>query len=220
MIFILARRLTEKEKEQIVSNFSTGKSLDDLSKDFKFTKLTISRNLIKILGEKKYKNLIEKNKSVTKELIENDKSNSFENKSELHPNIQKENSSDEYFQASQFLEITPLNYEIDSALQKDLSSVPISEVSFPKVVYMIVDKKIELQIKYLYDYPDWQFLAKDELNRKTIEIFLDLKNAKRFCNKEQKVIKVPNTEIFKIVAPILLSRGISRIVSEDKLIAL
>ena len=68
MIFILARRLTEKEKEQIVSNFSTGKSLDDLSKDFKFTKLTISRNLIKILGEKKYKNLIEKNKSVTKKI--------------------------------------------------------------------------------------------------------------------------------------------------------
>ena len=85
---------------------------------------------------------------------------------------------------------------------------------------MIVDKKIELQSKYLSDYPDWQFLSKDELNRKTIEIFIDLKNAKRFCNKEQKVIKVPNTEIFKIVAPILVSRGITRIVSEDKLIAL
>ena len=216
----MARRLTENEKEQIVSNFSTGKSLDDLSKDFKFTKLTISRNLIKILGEKKYKNLIEKNKLVKKDLRENNKSISFDNKNELQTNIQKENSFDEYFQASPFLEITPLNYEIDSSLQKDLSSVPISEVTFPKVVYMIVDKKIELQIKYLYDYPDWQFLAKDELDRKTIEIFLDLKNAKRFCNKEQKVIKVPNTEIFKLVAPILLSRGITRIVSADKLIAL
>ena len=216
----MARRLTEKEKELIVSNFSTGKSLDDLSKDFKFTKLTISRNLIKILGEEKYKNLIEKNKSVKKDLRENNKSISFDNKNEFQTNIQKENSSDEYFQASQFLEITPLDYEIDSSVQKDLSSVPISEVTFPKVVYMIVDKKIELQIKYLYDYPDWQFLAKDELNRKTIEIFLDLKNAKRFCNKEQKVIKVPNTEIFKLVAPILLSRGITRIVSADKLIAL
>ena len=216
----MARRLTEQEKEQIVSNFSNGKSLDDLSKDFKFTKLTISRNLIKILGEKKYKNLIEKNKSVKKDLRENNKSISFDNKNELQTNIQKENSFDEYFQASPFLEITPLNYEIDSSVQKDLSSVPISEVSFPKVVYMIVDKKIELQIKYLYDYPDWQFLAKDELDRKTIEIFLDLKNAKRFCNKEQKVIKVPNTEIFKLVAPILLSRGITRIVSADKLIAL
>ena len=56
--------------------------------------------------------------------------------------------------------------------------------------------------------------------RKTIEIFFDLKIAKRFCKSDQKVIKVPNTEVFKIVAPILLSRGISRIVSSDLLIAL
>ena len=47
-----------------------------------------------------------------------------------------------------------------------------------------------------------------------------MKIAKRFCNKEQKVIKVPNTEVFKIVAPILVSRGISRIVNEDCLISL
>ena len=40
------------------------------------------------------------------------------------------------------------------------------------------------------------------------------------CNKEQKVIKVPNSNVFKIVAPILLSRGISRLVNADKLIAL
>ena len=85
---------------------------------------------------------------------------------------------------------------------------------------MIVDKKIELETKYLKDYPNWQFLSNDELERKTIEIFEDLKIAKRSCNKEQRVIKVPNTEVFKIVSPFLLSRGISRIVSDDKLIAL
>ena len=72
----------------------------------------------------------------------------------------------------------------------------------------------------MYEYPDWQFLSQDELNRKTIEIYQDLKNAKRFCNKEEKVIKVPNSDVFKIVAPLLLSKGISRIVSSDKLIAL
>ena len=85
---------------------------------------------------------------------------------------------------------------------------------------MIVDKKIELEIKYLKDYPNWEFLSKDELNRKTIEIFTELKHSKRFCSKDQKVLKVPNSEVFQIVAPLLLSRGISRIISEDKLIAL
>ena len=118
------------------------------------------------------------------------------------------------------MEITPLDYEIDNLPQKNLSSVSISDVHFPNTVYMVVDKKIELEIKYLKDYPDWQFLSQDELNRKTIEIHEDLKKAKRFCNKEQKVIKIPNTNVFKIVAPLLISRGISRIVNADKLIAL
>ncbi len=216
----MAKRLTDIEKEQIVSEFTDGKSIDDLSLNFECTKLTISRNLIKVLGEKEYKELIEKNKTSKKNIKENNKNISFENKTEFEQNIKRENLEEEYFSVSPFVEIAPLNHEIDSAIQKDLSSVPISEVNFPKVVYMIVDKKTELQIKYLSDFPDWQFLANDELNRKTIEIFLDLKNAKRFCNKEQKVIKVPNTEVFKIVAPILISRGISRIVSADKLIAL
>ena len=85
---------------------------------------------------------------------------------------------------------------------------------------MIVDKKTELDFKYLKDYPRWQFLSEDELNRKTIEIFEDIKIAKSFCKKEQKVIKVTNTNVFKIVAPLLLKRGISRIVMPDKLIAL
>ena len=62
---------------------------------------------------------------------------------------------------------------------------------------MIVNQKIELETKYLKDYPEWQFLSKDDLNRKTIKIYFDLKSAKRDCNKDQKVIKIPNTNVFK-----------------------
>ena len=56
--------------------------------------------------------------------------------------------------------------------------------------------------------------------QKTIQIFDELKVAKRHCNKDQKVIKVPNTNVFKITAAFLLNKGISRIVSSDNLIAL
>ena len=83
--------------------------------------------------------------------------------------------------------------------------------------YLESPKRIQDLLK---DFPEWRFLPINDLNRKTIEIYLDLKIAKRLCNKEQKVIKVPNTNVFKISAPILLSKGISRIVSADKLIAL
>ena len=226
----MAKRLSEKQKERIIALFIKGKTLDFLALEFNSTKLTISRNLKKNLGESEYKKFL-KNSKINKDYRENEKINgSLGNENNLNKEINlktnlKEPSRDEaqdLFSASQtpFMEIAPLDYDIENVPQKDLSSVPISEIKLPNIVYMIVDKNIELQTKYLRDYPDWRFLSQEELNRKTIQIFLDAKNAKKFCNKEQKVIKVPNTEVFKIVAPILLSRGISRIVSENNLIAL
>ena len=216
----MANKLTEKEKDKMVASFTNGRTIDELSKDFKRTKLTISRNIKIALGEKKYKEVIEQRKHSIQDDYEARKIITDLDKTDLNIKSIEDNFESEPFPVSQFIEITPLNYEIDNSPQKDFSSIKLSEIEFPKIVYMIVDKNIELETKFLKDYPDWQFLSYDELNRKTIEIYEDLKNAKKFCNKEQKVIKVPNTEVFKLTAPILLARGISRIVSSDKLIAL
>ena len=227
----MAKRLSEKQKQEIITSFSAGRSIGDLSVKFNCTELTISRNLKRILGEEKFKELIKKNKlsilGSSKE--ENDNSTKNKNNKYINTKFKKKSNkekndlntnAEDYFSLNSFMEITPLDFDIDNEPQKDLSSVSIEEINFPTTVFMIVDKNIELETKYLRDYPDWQFLSKDELNRKTIEIHLDLKNAKRLCKKEQKVIKVPNTNVFKIVAPILISKGISRIVTPDKLIAL
>ena len=119
-----------------------------------------------------------------------------------------------------FIEITPLDHDFEDFSQKDISSIPLSEIKLPNVVFLIVKKEIELETKYLKDYPEWQFLPQNDLKRKTIEIHFDLKNAKRICNKDQKVIKVPNTDVFRIVAPILISRGISRLVTAENLISI
>ena len=222
----MAKRLSEIQKIDLVESFANGKTIEELSEQFSYTTLTIVKHLKKNLGKEKYKEIINHGKDVTKSIstkLIKDNSN-FNNKG-IDINDKKElsssnESSEELFPLTPFLEITPLNCEIENTLQKDLSSVPIAEIDFPKVVYMIVDKKIELEIKYLKEYPEWQFLSQEELSRKTIEIYLDMKIAKRFCNKEQKVIKVPNSDVFKIAAPLLLKKGISRIVSADKLISL
>ena len=224
----MAKRLTDKQKTEITQSFIQGKSIDHLSKSYKVTNLTICRNIKKILGDKKYKEILEKNdkekktkiiknfsKEVEKNIEDEIDSNQFYNESNSS-NI----TNEEELISNTFFEIPPLDYEIENTIQKDLTSIPISQVNLPNVVYMIVDKKIELEVKYLKDYPSWQFLSDNELNRKTIEIYFDLKIAKRLCNKEQKLIKVPNTEVFKIAAPFLISRGITRIVSPEKLIAL
>ena len=225
----MAKRLSEDQKKEITNRFSSGEAIYKLALDYSCTNTTIIRNLKKSLGENKYKELILKEKKFDQfvkkdsqnipfsknKRIKKDQNSYIINDSNIIDNIEEE-----FVEATPFIEIEPLSYEIENSTQKDLSSIPISEMDFPRTVFMVVDKKIELEVKYLKDYPDWQFLSNEDLNRKTIEVFDDLKVAKSFCNKEQKVIKVPNTSVFKLVAPILLSKGITRIVNSDKLISL
>jgi hypothetical protein len=225
----LTKRLTEKQKEIIVNSFKNGSNIEDLSNEFKCTNSTIIRNLKKNLGDKTNKLLAKKNKNsiqnnnenINVDISDTDLKLVSTNKDFNETNIKdKSDKASNQSSSTEFIEIAPLDFEIENSSRKELSSIPIDQIEFPKVVYMVVDKNIELEIKLLKDYPNWEFLPNEDLNRKTIEIFFDLKTAKRSCNKEQKVIKVPNTNVFKIVSPILISRGISRIVSEEKLIAI
>ena len=211
--------------------FTNGMTVDELSKKFSCTKLTIIRNLKQNIGESLYKEFSKKLKSLnpieikrvkSKDSFFSEEINNESPKEELldTTNINEKISESEFSPIESFLEIAPLNYEIENTPRKELSSLPISEIELPKMVYMIVDKNIELEIKLLKDYPNWDFLPSNDLNRKAIEIYDDIKLAKRFCKKEQRVIKVPNTDVFRIVAPILISRGISRIVCSEQLISL
>lgn len=227
----MAKRLTNIQKDEILKKFQNGNSVSDLSEIYNCTKNTIIRNLKKALGEKQYKKLAIKKSINQKNGFTAENSIEYRNNKDLIKEDKNENKSSqkelngdlinyENMEFSTFTEIVPLDQDIDNLPQKDISSVPISEIDFPKIVFMIVDKKIELEIKLLKDYPEWSFLSEKELERKTIKIYEDLKTAKRFCNVDQKVIKVPNTKVFEIVAPILNARGISRIVSEKVLISL
>ena len=227
----MTKRLTEKQKEEILISFRSGEEIVTLSKKYNCSNATIIRNLKKNLGESKYKELFNKSKVLKKnsktkknqniDLVETNSDNEdFKNDSNESKFSNENITASNFAQNDSFFEIPPIDYEMDNSSRKELSSIPISEVDFPKVVYMIVNKKIELEIKILKDFPEWEFLPNDDLNRKTIEIFFDLNLAKRSCNKEQKVLKVPNTNVFKIAAPVLISKGISRIVCAENLIAL
>ena len=223
----MAKRLTEIEKNEIKFLFINGEGLDSLMNKFEVSKLTIIRNLKKLLGENEYKNFLNKN-------IKSIKNKNSKVKTNIQKDISLKNSNSNIKQIrSSFdgdiedsyidqplIEITPLIQEISSDMQKDISSIPISTMCFPKTLYMTVDKNFELEIKPLKDFLDWNFLPQDDLKRKTIEVFIDIKEAKIKCNKDQKVIKIPNTDVFQIVNHILLSRGISRIIFGDNLVAL
>ncbi len=212
--FTLAKRISEFQKKEIIQCFIQRNSIEEIAKRFKFAKLTISRNLKKSLGEDRYKEIIKE----IKQGLDSDDLNFSNNKNTEESDFNSQSEENISLQ-SEFVEIKPMP-DIFEESQKDISSIPIISMEFPKIVYLIISNKFELQPKFLKDYPEWQFLPSDDLERKTIEIFDNSKSAKLSCTKDQKVIKVPNTNVFRIVAPILIMRGISRIISQNSLIAL
>ncbi len=223
----MSKRLSDIQKKEIIQRFINGESLDLLSERFGYTKLTISRNIKKSIGLDLFNNLNKKssNKDDLSENLSNDLVLPVKENNSLDSNSNKDSinqsfSENQFLQSSSFMELVPIDLDIDNSTRKDCSSIPIEEIDFPEIVYMIVDKKIELEIKLLKDYPEWHFLPEEDLQIKTIEIYFDLKVAKRDCKKDQKVIKVPNPNVFKIASKIMVSRGIKRIISDKQLISL
>ena len=210
----MPKKVSDSEKEKIVESFLKGSNVREISEEYNFSQITINKQLKLILGINKFDKIKELNSKKNKI---NSKIKSFNSNQEKTLNQGKE-SLDQTEET--FFELVPILDGIELEKQKDLSSQPLKDSTLPQVVYILVDKKIELIPKLLGDYPQWRFLPEEDLNRKTIEIFSDIKNAKRDCKKDEKVIKVPNPNIFNLVAPILIAKGITRIIIDDNLISL
>lgn len=210
----MPKKVSDSEKEKIVESFLKGSSVREISKEYNFSQITINRQLKLILGVNKFDKIKELNSKQNKNTSKI-KSFNYEEEKTLNQGKESLDQTEETF-----FELVPILDGIEFEKQKDLSSQPLKDSNLPEIVYMLVDKKIELIPKSLGEYPQWRFLPEEDLNRKTIEIFSDIKNAKRDCKKDEKVIKVPNPNIFNLVAPILIAKGITRIIIEDNLISL
>ena len=204
----------------MIDSFIKGSNIKEISVSYDFSITTITRQLKKALGEKKFNEI--KN-SKTKENFKISKKqlpcNSNLNDSLVSP-TEKVESLDQNRDTFDFVELEPLIQGIDLDKQKDISSKPLKNIKFPKTVYLIVDKEIELNPKLLNDYPEWRFLPNEDQNRYTLEIFSEQKEAKVRCNKNQKILKVPNPNVFLIASRNLITKGITRIIFGEILIAI
>jgi len=219
----LPKKVSEIQKQKISESFINGLEIKEISEIYKFSKQTIIKQLKNTLGDKEF-NSINKKRAINSELektksikIKNDEkllSQKNISKDDINTNLEKEMIENTFF------EIPPIVTEIDLENQRDITSKSLTEANLPKLVYMIVDKNIELEPKLLKEFPEWSFLSENDLNRKTIQIFSDQKLAKQTCSKNQKLIKITNTNVFLIASKNLKLKGISRIIFEDSLLAL
>ena len=224
----MPKRVSEIQKQKISESFVNGMEINEIINTYNFSKQTIIKQLKIFLGEEEF-NLINNTRAKNGKLKKNNinpidikvskNDQLFDEPKDLINNRSGSSSAKKNIDQI-FFEIPPIINNIDLDNQKDLSSKPLSEANFPSVVYILVDNNIELEPKLLKDFPEWSFLPEDDLNRRTIQIFSNQKLAKQSISKNQKIIKVPNTNVFLIASGNLKSKGISRIIFEDSLLAL
>ncbi len=193
----------------MINDFKNGSSFDQLSNKYGLKEITIRKHLKKILTEKVFNRLSSELKIRDIKIEKND--------SELNPKTKNSNLEE---REDMFYEILPLSEEIDFNSRKDLTSKPLKDFDFPNNTFMIVNNNIELEIKYIKDFPEFSFLAESDQLCKTIKLFSEKKIANSLCSKNQKVIKVPNGEVFKLSANFLLNKGISKIILDEVLLSI
>ena len=223
----MPKKVSDKQKQDFVNSFLNGLKIEEISELYKFSNQTIINQLKKLLGDEEYIKL-KKNNQKNKNCLKNNtkliqerskRSNLKVNDEDIIIQNQGNFNLDKY-NSDPFFEVIPETSFINLDIQKDITTKPISEYNFPDTVYMLVNKSIELEPKILKDYPEWSFLPEKDLKRLTLEIFADQKIAKKVCSKNQKLIKIPNPQVFLIASNKLKSKGISRIICEESLLAL
>ena len=90
----------------------------------------------------------------------------------------------------------------------------------PQSVYMLVDKLVELDPRPLSDFPELGAIASEDQERQSLALFASPRTAKRQCGRNQRVIKIPDSQVFERTTSYLVARGITRLVLDGSLIAL
>lgn len=98
--------------------------------------------------------------------------------------------------------------------------LPLSEASFPKTCYLVVDRAAELIARPLKEFGDLGRIPADEVLEKTLPIFDNHKVARRFSNRSQRVIKVPDGRMLHKVRSHLQAKGITRLLIDGQVYSL
>ena len=120
-----------------------------------------------------------------------------------------------------FKEVVPLS--ADFGFENNIQKVALKNLDdklLPETVYLLVNQKIEIEPTPLKEFPEWNFLPSEEKDRNSISLFDNQRSAKRSCSRGQKVIKIPDSKMLLRTIPFLISKGITRIIFDEQLIAL
>ncbi|QDZ38946.1 hypothetical protein FRE64_02710 [Euhalothece natronophila Z-M001] len=98
----------------------------------------------------------------------------------------------------------------------EVEVLPLSQAKFPKTCYLVIDRGANLITKPLKDFNDLGKIPSVETQQKTLPVFDNHRVARRFSNRSQKVIKVPDGKMIQKTKEHLQAKGIKRILMDGK----
>jgi DNA-binding transcriptional ArsR family regulator len=98
--------------------------------------------------------------------------------------------------------------------------LPLSEASLPRTCYLVVDRAAELIARPLKEFGDLGRIPIEEIQEKTLPIFDNHRVARRFSNRSQRVIKVPDSRMLQKTCSHLQAKGITRLLIDGQVYSL
>ncbi len=98
--------------------------------------------------------------------------------------------------------------------------LPLSEASIPRTCYLVIDKAAELITRPLKDFRELGQIPAEEYQEPTLPVFDNHRVARRFSNRSQRVIKVPDGRMLQKMSPCLQAKGITRLLIDGQVYAL
>ena len=98
--------------------------------------------------------------------------------------------------------------------------LPLSEASLPRTCYLVVDRAAELIARPLREFSDLGQIPAEEVQQRTLPIFDNHKVARRYSNRSQRVIKVPDSRMLQKTRSHLQAKGITRLLIDGQVYSL
>ena len=98
--------------------------------------------------------------------------------------------------------------------------LPLSDAAFPRTCYLVIDRTSELIARPLKEFSHLGTIPAEETLQKTLPVFDNHRIARRFSNRFQRVIKVPDGKMLQKTSSHLQAKGITRIIMDGRIYSL
>ena len=240
-------RLTDSQKQELLTRYRQGESSAALADAFGCSANTVSRTVRSLLSAEEYSDLkasrargsAVKPEPVSSEPVESDAvaaqatdepvddsasalalDDADDFGADEPDDFSEEEPSGAFAGGEEFHEVAVLPLDLPQVNTQQLHCLPFEAGVLPDSVYMLVDKTVELDPRPLSEFPELGVAGPEEQDHQALCLFTSPRTAKRQCGRSQRVIKVPDTQVFAITTRYLVARGITRLLVEGSLYAL